>query len=310
MVFLLLLGLIAGTMVPIQTSINSRLIEYTKSSFYASTISFAVGSLFLIIVNLIVNPSVFNANYYHFDFNYTWITGGILGVIFLTGNLILFPRLGASLTVIITIAGQIVMGVLIDTFGWFGAEAQPFTFLKLCGILLLFFGIFIMNYSKQSGATETQNNPLALILWLAIGFAFGFAPPIQTAINSQLGQTVQSPFLASFISFFVGTVALFIITLIMNRSLKMRAHSPELGKIKWFYFIGGILGVVFVTANIILMPHLGAALTTIIAMLGQMLMGILIDHFALLGAPRNRISVRKCVGVICIIIGIVILRLF
>ena len=58
MVFLLLLGLIAGTMVPIQTSINSRLIEYTKSSFYASTISFAVGSLFLIIVNLIVNPGV------------------------------------------------------------------------------------------------------------------------------------------------------------------------------------------------------------------------------------------------------------
>ena len=31
----------------------------------------------------------------------------------------------------------------------------------------------------------------------------------------------------------------------------------------------------FVTSNIILMPFLGAALTTIIAMMGQMIMGIL-----------------------------------
>ena len=35
----------------------------------------------------------------------------------------------------------------------------------------------------------------------------------------------------------------------------------------------------FVTSNIILMPFLGAALTTIIAMMGQMIMGIIIDHF-------------------------------
>ena len=38
----------------------------------------------------------------------------------------------------------------------------------------------------------------------------------------------------------------------------------------------------FVTSNIILMPFLGAALTTIIAMMGQMIMGIIIDHFGLL----------------------------
>ena len=35
------------------------------------------------------------------------------------------------------------------------------------------------------------------------------------------------------------------------------------------------------------MPFLGAALTTIVAMLGQMLMGVIIDHFGL-GVRKNQ----------------------
>ena len=58
------------------------------------------------------------------------------------------------------------------------------------------------------------------------------------------------------------------------------------------------------------MPHLGAALTTIIGMLGQMLMGVIIDHFGLLGTPQNRITIRKTFGLIAIALGIILLRLF
>ena len=58
----------------------------------------------------------------------------ITGVIFLTGSLLLLPRLGAALTVVITVTGQILMGVVIDTFGLFGASQQQFTFLKQLGL--------------------------------------------------------------------------------------------------------------------------------------------------------------------------------
>ena len=66
----------------------------------------------------------------HQDINYHWFIGGLLGVCFLTGNLLLLPRLGAALTVVITVAGQIIMGVTIDTLGLFGANEQSFTLLK------------------------------------------------------------------------------------------------------------------------------------------------------------------------------------
>ncbi len=308
MLFLFLLGLAAGMVVPVQTSINTKLIRFTHSSFYSSAISFSVGAIFLLLVNLIVTPSHFTPSFFaNQSLNYTWFVGGLLGVIFLTGNLLLFPRLGASLTVIITIAGQIIMGVNIDTFGWFNADVQAFTFLKFVGVLLLFIGIIVMNYVRNKQKTE----PSAMVLpWLVIGFMFGFAPPIQTAINSQLGQQVHSSLFASLISFCIGAIALIIITAFVNRSFKLSKFEPNIGKIKPIYFIGGILGVVFVTANIILMPHLGAALTTIVGMLGQMLMGVIIDHFGILGAKQNRINARKIAGIICIFIGIILLRFF
>ena len=55
-------------------------------------------------------------------------------------------------------------------------------------------------------------------------------------------------------SFCWCTLALFILTLIFNRSLKIKITHPDIGKIKPIHFIGGVLGVVFVTSNIILMP--------------------------------------------------------
>ncbi|WP_415425916.1 DMT family transporter [Staphylococcus borealis] len=308
MAFLFILGIVAGMMVPIQTSINARLGRFTESSFYASTISFFIGSLFLFILNVIFNPKLFDASFYSgHTIDYHWWVGGLLGVCFLTGNLLLLPRIGAALTVVMTVAGQIIMGVFIDTFGLLGASNHPFTLLKAVGILILLFGILLMNEIPKNKLEEKTN--LMFYVWLIIGFIFGFAPPLQTTINSGLAQQMHNSLFASLVSFSVGTFALFILTLIFNRSLKIKVSQPDIGNIKPIHFIGGVLGVIFVTSNIILMPFLGAALTTIVAMLGQMLMGVMIDHFGL-GVPKNSITLRKFSGLIAIAIGIVLLRLF
>ena len=308
LLFLFVLGIIAGMMVPIQTSINSRLGRFTESSFYASTISFFVGTLFLLILNTIFNIQMFSSSFYAgHSIDYHWWVGGLLGVWFLTGNLLLLPRLGAALTVVMTVAGQIIMGVIIDTLGLLGANQTSFTFLKGVGIIVLLFGILLMNHIPKNKLKDKRN--ISLYIWLFIGFIFGFAPPLQTTINSGLSKQMHSSLFAALVSFTVGTIALFNLTIIFNRSLKMKLSQHHFGRIKPLYFIGGILGVVFVTSNIILMPYLGAALTTIVAMLGQMIMGVIIDHFGI-GVPKNEMTFRKFIGLIAIAIGIVLLRLF
>ncbi|HCX3054319.1 TPA: DMT family transporter [Staphylococcus aureus] len=303
------IGVIVGMFIPIQTSVNSRLSLYTKSPFYTSFISFSVGTICLIVLNIFINPDVFSLQFFsNQTFNYTWFVGGLLGVGYLTGNLLLLPKLGATLTVIATVAGQIIMGVIIDTFGLFGATVHEFNLIKAIGVLLLIVGIITMNQINKCNLLLT--NQKHLIFWLLLGFTFGFFPPIQTTINSLLASHTHSPAFASLVSFTIGSITLLILTAIFNRSLKLKTSHLKFGKLKPIYFTGGILGMAFVTANIILMPHMGAALTTLIGMFGQILMGILIDHFELFGSPKIAMTSRKTIGLLCILTGIILLRLF
>ncbi|EHT3655711.1 DMT family transporter [Staphylococcus pseudintermedius] len=303
---LLILGLVAGAVIPVQTSINSRLSRFTQSSLYASAISFTVGTLLLVILNFILNLHLLTAEAFgHYHFDYYWYVGGLMGVIYLTGNMILLPRIGASLTVVTTITGQILMSMLIDTFGWFNVDVQALHVMKVLGIVLLLIGIILMNLQKNAKqlAQSGHNGP-----WMLSGMIIGFTPPIQTAINSHLGQTLHSPFFASLVSFTVGASALIILTLMLHRHVKIHATSEQHGPLKWWHFVGGALGVIFVTTNIILTPVIGVTFTLITVMVGQIIMGLLIDHFGLFGVPHRHITKQRLLGFMLIIIAIIIIQ--
>ncbi|TDM27676.1 hypothetical protein ETH98_10580 [Macrococcoides caseolyticum] len=51
------------------------------------------------------------------------------------------------------------------------------------------------------------------MFYFLFALAAGIVVPIQTAVNSRLRSYVLSPFVASFVSFSVGTIFLFFITL-------------------------------------------------------------------------------------------------
>ena len=78
------------------------------------------------------------------------------------------PKLGATLTVIATVAGQIIMGVIIDTFGLFGATIHDFNLIKAIGVLLLIIGIVIMNQFNKNNLLLTDQK--YLLFWLLLGF--------------------------------------------------------------------------------------------------------------------------------------------
>ena len=86
-----------------------------------------------------------NSFYAGHSIDYHWWVGGLLGVCFLTGNLLLLPRLGAALTVVMTVAGQIIMGVIIDTLGLLGANQTSLPF-KRCGNYYFIIRILLMNH--------------------------------------------------------------------------------------------------------------------------------------------------------------------
>jgi bacterial/archaeal transporter family-2 protein len=69
---------------------------------------------------------------------------GVFGlVLYLTLSHTL-PRLGATTAVTLIIVGQLMMGMLIDQFGWFGVALRPIDGWRVAAVVLLLAGGYLM----------------------------------------------------------------------------------------------------------------------------------------------------------------------
>ncbi len=129
----LLMMILGGMAVAVQPSINARLAQKV-GPYESSMISFAVGTLALLIVVLIQGRGTLRgigtASWWE-------LTGGLLGAFFVTLTIITVPRLGTTAVMAAIIAGQLATGALLDHFGLFGLRHLPLTPLRLAGMLLL-----------------------------------------------------------------------------------------------------------------------------------------------------------------------------
>ncbi|MBX7054033.1 MAG: DMT family transporter [Pyrinomonadaceae bacterium] len=145
------------------------------------------------------------------------------------------------------------------------------------------------------------------VFFILLALAAGAMMPTQAAINNKLAVAVESPILAAFVSFVVGTIALFVYVLLSGTPLGNLASVKEASPIAW---IGGLLGAFFVAAAVTLVPRLGVALTFSLIIAGQMLVTLVIDHFGLLGVPETKVSLARVAGILLITAGVVLIRKF
>lgn len=73
------------------------------------------------------------------------------------------------------------------------------------------------------------------------------------------------------------------------------------GPIWWW--LGGVAGVVYVTAALVLTPRMGAGGFIVAVIAGQMLASMLIDHFGLMGLPVKPVTLVRLVGMGLILAG-------
>ena len=144
-------------------------------------------------------------------------------------------------------------------------------------------------------------------LFMLLALVAGAMMPTQAATNNKMAMVVDSPILSAFISFLVGTVALFIYVLVSGVSIANFASSKEAPAIAW---VGGLLGAFFVTAAVLLVPRLGVAMTFSLIIAGQMIATLIIDHFGLLGVPIKEVSFARIGGILLIAAGVVLIRRF
>lgn len=143
------------------------------------------------------------------------------------------------------------------------------------------------------------------LIFLAFALLVGTLLPTQAGINAQLAKQLGNPLLAATVSFSLGTLALLLLTLMLHLS---PPAFERLVEIPWYLWIGGLLGVMYLTATIILAPLLGAATMIGLIVAGQMLAAIALDHFGLVGFPVHPLSFSRIFGAILLIAGVVIVQ--
>ena len=135
----------------------------------------------------------------------------------------------------------------------------------------------------------------------------GAAAPFQGTVNNRMAEVLSDPILASFISFAVGALTLLIYILVSGTPLSGFAAGRNAPAIAW---TGGVLGVFFVVATLVLIPRLGVAMTFALVTAGQMIFTLVIDHYGLLGVPVREISLMRIAGIVLITAGVVLIRKF
>lgn len=139
----ILIALVIGGFLSVQGSINAHLSSYLKHPLQASLTNFLVGTVILIILNIILKPSLPSVAEMR-GIPWHLFLGGAIGAMFVTSVVLLIPRIGVATMLAASIAGQLIIASVIDHFGYFNVSEHPFTLSRAVGILMLLGGIMLI----------------------------------------------------------------------------------------------------------------------------------------------------------------------
>lgn len=141
------LALAAGIAGSIQVAVMGRFGERI-GSFEALLANLGFSTLLASLVLLTVRQGTgglgdaFRAPWWY------WVGGGGMGILVVLSITLCAPRLGATATIGVLIAGQLAMGVAIDRFGLFGVERVELTWIRGAGVVLLAIGATLALYRR------------------------------------------------------------------------------------------------------------------------------------------------------------------
>ena len=145
------------------------------------------------------------------------------------------------------------------------------------------------------------------VLLLGAALIAGAVVPFQSGSNAMLGRMLGHPLWATVTSLSVSLLA------VIPLLLLFRAPLPKLDQAlqaPWWVWTGGLSGVMFITAALLITPRLGATGFMISAIAGQILVAMLIDHFGLMGLPVKEVNLGRVLGVMMIFGGVMVVQKF
>lgn len=141
--------------------------------------------------------------------------------------------------------------------------------------------------------------------WIALAWACGFLLPFQAGANAEMARHAGGRFQGALANFAVGWALLAVIVLATRGSWPTRAG---LAGAPWWAWLGGAIGASYVAMTVFVAPRLGGVLMLSIAVVGQLLGSLVVDHFGLVGFPVREVTPGRVAGVVLLLAGAAMVR--
>ncbi|MET4639277.1 DMT family transporter [Mycetocola sp. 2940] len=155
-----------------------------------------------------------------------------------------------------------------------------------------------------SGATPTRGSALPATLAALLA---GAGVAVQTSVNGHASVAVGSPVLATAVNHGSALALSLIVALAMGAlpraSRSMRLRRSEL---RWWWFLGGLMGFVAVLAIITVTPTVGVVAVAVAVTLGQLLGSVMADSWNLGPGGRRSLTPLRAIGLAIAVVAVVV----
>src|SRR5262245_54298483 len=118
---------------------------------------------------------------------------------------------------------------------------------------------------------------------VSLAFAGGMLLPLQALVNGRFAGYLGTPFLASAVQNIVGALAALALALCFWPA---RFGFAQVAGTPIWAWTGGLMGMVYVIAGVLVAPRLGATSMIAVVICGQLISSLLLDHFGVLHERR------------------------
>jgi transporter family-2 protein len=132
-------ALVLGAIISMQPAINAQMAARLGSPLAAAVCSIVISLAMIVVVWTTLGRAPAGMSKL---WSLPWwvLIGGAAGALFVLGGIMVAPRLGVAAFFTCIVLGQVLGAVILDQVGAFGLEAQPITWTRALGILLVVAG--------------------------------------------------------------------------------------------------------------------------------------------------------------------------
>ncbi len=134
---------------------------------------------------------------------------------------------------------------------------------------------------------------LVVLIGIIGGTAVGIQSPIAGAMGQRLGGTASSLIIHVSGAIFSG------VYLLLRGGEKIKDWTT----VPWYMLCAGIFGLILYQTINITLPRLGSTMVVVLIIVGQLLAGVVVDQFGLLGVATRQIDLSRAVGIIVLAVG-------